>query len=68
MADQARRILPHELKALMDREPVTILDLRRGSWEQSDVKLPEAIRVEPDEYRSYVGSLPQGRTVVTYCT
>ena len=65
--DQAKRITPRELKELMDRGQAIVLDMRRD-WDRSDSKIPGAIRVDPDRYRDYDGSLPQGKTVVTYCT
>jgi rhodanese-related sulfurtransferase len=65
--NDAKRITPAELEELAGRGAVTILDMRR-SWDASDRKIPGAIRVEPDRYRDYTGSLPKGRTVVTYCT
>lgn len=68
MADDVKRILPRELAVLLGRGTVTVLDLRRGSWETSDAKIPGAVRVEPDSYQDYAGQLPRGRTIVTYCT
>jgi rhodanese-related sulfurtransferase len=63
----AKRIQPDELKELIDHGTVTVLDMRRD-WDESDLKIPGAIHVDPDAYMEYAGSLPQGRPVVTYCT
>jgi len=65
---EARRIAPQELKSLIDQGKAVVLDVRRGSYEESDRKIPGAIRVDPARFQDYQGSLPQGRTVVAYCT
>lgn len=67
MTDQAKRITPSELDEMLSYGKVTILDMRRD-WEKADTKIPAAIRVHPDAYKDFVGQLPQGRPVVTYCT
>jgi rhodanese-related sulfurtransferase len=67
MTDQAKRITPQELDEMARFGAVTILDMRR-EWDKADTKIPGAVRVHPDAYREYTGSLPQGRPVVTYCT
>jgi len=67
MTDHAKRITPKELDEMMSFGAVTVLDMRRN-WDAADTKIPGAIRVHPDAYKDYAGSLPQGRPVVTYCT
>ena len=67
MSEQAKRISPQELDEQMQFGSVTVLDMRRD-WERADTKIPGAIRVHPDAYREYTGSLPKGRPVVCYCT
>lgn len=66
--DTAKRIEPDELKRLLDAGSVTVLDLRRDSWQRSDRKIPGAIRGDADRLDASLGALPTGRTVVTYCT
>ncbi len=65
--DAAKRIEPNELAQLMKDGKAVVLDMRRG-WAQSDRKIPGALRVDPERYREFAAALPQGRTVVTYCT
>ncbi len=67
MSDHAKRITPQALAALAHAGNVTILDMRR-EWDTADTKIPGAIRVHPDAFATYTGSLPDGRPVVTYCT
>ena len=66
MTDQAKRIGPREAADLAQKG-VTFLDMRRD-WDRATSKIPGAIRVHPDAYSDYVGSLPQGKPIVTYCT
>ncbi|MEZ0228221.1 MAG: rhodanese-like domain-containing protein [Planctomycetota bacterium] len=67
MTDQAKRVSPQELDGMMRYGAVTVLDMRRD-WDKADTKIPGAIRVHPDAFADYMGSLPEGRPVVTYCT
>jgi rhodanese-related sulfurtransferase len=67
MPDHAKRITPQELDSMMEFGTVTVLDMRRD-WDRADTKIPGAIRVHPDAYKEYAGSLPKDRPVVTYCT
>ena len=64
---EATRIEPNELKGLLAGGTVVILDMRRD-YDESDKKIPGAIRVDPDAYKQYEGSLPRGKTILTYCT
>lgn len=67
MTDQAKRITPEELDEQMRFGSVTVLDMRRD-WDTADTKIPGAIRVHPDAFAAYTGSLPRAKPVVTYCT
>ncbi len=63
------RVTAEELKrCLDDGEDVTILDVRRGSWHRSDVKLRGAVRMELEEILRPEGRVPREVRVVTYCT
>jgi rhodanese-related sulfurtransferase len=66
--DEAVRILPADAKALLDKGEAVFIDVRRGSWSQSNQRIQSAVRVDPDHYEEYLGALPQGKTVITYCT
>ena len=65
----APRVSVEEVKRRMDEgEEMVILDVRRGSWNRSDVKLRGAIRMEPREAYEGDGQLSRDVKIVTYCT
>ncbi len=65
----APRVTIDELNRRMEAgEPVTVLDVRRASYDESDVKVAGAVRIEPDALEQEYRRLPQGPRVVTYCT
>ena len=67
--DDAPRVSPEELKRRIDEgEDVVILDLRRGSWHRSDVKIPGAVRMELEEVDGRLRDLSPEASIVTYCT
>jgi rhodanese-related sulfurtransferase len=64
------RVTADEVKARMDRgEKFTFVDARNPeAWAESDLKLPSAFRLTPEEVEKHVGDLPRDRTIITYCT
>ena len=67
------KLAPDQVKAKLDAgEPVTFLDDRSSkAWGASDVKIPGALRVPPDEVEQHlaeIGTIPKSATVITYCT
>jgi rhodanese-related sulfurtransferase len=64
------RITPDDLKRRLDaHEPVAILDARAAdAWHESDVQIPGAMRVPPDDVGQRLSEIPRDRLVVTYCT
>ena len=63
------RVTPDELKRRLDEgEEVLVLDVRRGSWRRSDVKLRGAVRMELEEILRPEGRVPREVRIVTYCT
>jgi rhodanese-related sulfurtransferase len=67
--DQAPRVNAEELKRRVDAgEEVVILDVRRGSWERSDVKIKGAVRMELQDVLAPDAPLPRGAAIVAYCT
>jgi rhodanese-related sulfurtransferase len=64
------RITTDELRERMESgEDVTIIDTRNPqAWGQSDVKLPEAIRVHADKLEEELPEIPRDKMVVAYCT
>jgi rhodanese-related sulfurtransferase len=50
-------------------EDFVLIDTRNPqAWSQSDVKLPEAIRVPLDSLDESLSKIPKDRHIVTYCT
>ena len=69
MAD-APRITVDELRRRMEAgEDFAIIDVRNPQvWAQSDVMLPEAIRIPLDELEGSLPKIPKDKPIVTYCT
>lgn len=38
------------------------------AWAQSDVTLPNALRVPVDDFEAYLDTIPKDKSIVTYCT
>ena len=64
------RITVEELRKRMEAgEDFTIIDTRNPQqWAQSDVRLPEAIRVPVDKLEEKLPELPKNKPIVAYCT
>ena len=63
------RVTAEELKRRLDEgEDILVLDVRRGSWRRSDVKLRGAVRMELEEILRPEGRVPREVRIVTYCT
>ena len=57
-----------ELKARIGDPSTLVLDVRSdGHWNTSDQKIKGALRVDPDDFNSWVGLFPKSRTIVFYC-
>ncbi len=69
MAD-APRITVEELKRRMEAgEDFTVIDVRNPqAWAESEVQIPEAIRVPLDELDKNLYRIPKSKPVVTYCS
>ena len=65
----APRVSVDELKRRIDAgEEIAILDMRKGSWNRSDVKITGAIRMTPDELDEPGGKVSPDVPIVSYCT
>ena len=64
------RITVDELKKRMEAgEDFVVIDTRNPqAWAQSDVMLPEAIRVPVDNLEEHLREIPKAKPIVTYCT
>jgi rhodanese-related sulfurtransferase len=69
MAD-APRITVEELKRRMEAgEDFTVIDVRNPqAWSESDVQIPEAIRLPLDDLDKNLDRIPKSKPVVAYCT
>lgn len=69
MAD-VPKIAVDELRQRLERgENFTFVDVRNPrAWAESDVMLPQAIRVPLDDFEEYLPQIPKTNNVVTYCT
>ena len=69
MFTEAPRISPDELHDRMQRgDDVVAVDVRRGSYDRSDVKAKDALRIDPNALPADFERIPAGSDVVTYCT
>jgi rhodanese-related sulfurtransferase len=59
-----------EIKRRLDSgEPLIFIDARSAdSWSQSDLQIPNSIRVPPDRTDEFVAVFPQDAPIITYCT
>lgn len=63
------RMTKEELRAVMDKPGVVIIDVRLGgSWTQSDSKIKGAIREDPGAAPSWTNKYSKDQTLVFYCT
>jgi rhodanese-related sulfurtransferase len=64
------RITIDELRRRMEAgEDFTFIDTRNPqAWAQSDVMLPEAIRVLADKFEEHLDEIPKNKPIVAYCT
>ena len=64
------RITIDELRKRMEAgEDFTLVDTRNPqAWAQSDVMVPEAIRVPVDKLEQHIQEIPNDKPIVAYCT
>jgi rhodanese-related sulfurtransferase len=62
-----RRITASELKVLVDRGEVTIIDVRDTSA-YSTAHIPGALQIPVSRIEGEIPYLPKGKPIVTYCT
>ena len=62
------RITKEDLKRRLDaHERLTLIDVRApNAWNASEVRLPEAVRVPPNEVDQHLDEIPRDQLVVTY--
>jgi rhodanese-related sulfurtransferase len=64
------RITVDEVRRRMEAgEDFAFLDVRNPqAWAESDVKLPEAIRIPHDQAKKSLSKIPRDQSIVAYCT
>lgn len=66
--DEAPRIAKEDVKALLSDPAVAVLDARiAADWKKSDKKIKGAVRVDPLDVGTWVGTYPKGRKIIVYC-
>jgi len=69
MPDNLRISTDDLAKKMEAGEDFVVIDTRNPqAWAQSDVKLPEAIRVPADKLEEQLARIPKNKSIVTYCT
>jgi rhodanese-related sulfurtransferase len=67
MSQEVPRISKEDLKEMLGKPDVVIVDVRTGSdWNASTVKVKGAVREEPDKVDSWIEKYPKSKTVVLY--
>ena len=62
------RITKEELKALLDKPDLVIIDVRQNEhWNGSDFKIKGAIREDNSDVKSWVYKYPKDKLIVLYC-
>jgi len=67
MSQEVPRISKEDLKEMLGKPDVVIVDVRTGSdWNASTVKVKGAVREEADKVDSWVEKYPKDKTLVFY--
>ena len=67
-AGEVPKINKEELKAMLDKENVVIIDVRIGKdWKASESKIKGAVREEPKKAKSWAIKYDKEKTYVLYC-
>jgi membrane protein DedA with SNARE-associated domain/rhodanese-related sulfurtransferase len=67
---RSRRLTPDELRArLASADPPSVVDLRTAiAFGVTRETIPDAIRIDPEEFEARHNELPRDRDIVLYCT
>jgi len=67
-AEQAPLMSKEELRTLLDRPEVIVLDVRQASdWTSSEYKIPGAVHADPRDYKKWIDYYPKDKQLVLYC-
>jgi rhodanese-related sulfurtransferase len=68
-ANDAPRISQEELKAKLGSPDLILIDVRtKKDWDVSSGKIVGAIRMDPDTFDDWAGSLAKDKEIVLYCS
>jgi rhodanese-related sulfurtransferase len=64
------RITKEELKEMLDKPDVIVIDVRYGKdWTESKEKIPGAVREDPKKAtKTWAGKYDKDKTIVLYCS
>jgi rhodanese-related sulfurtransferase len=67
-AEDVPRISTEELNNTLENSDLVLLDVRtERDWNKSDIKIIGAIRVDPDDIKSWAGNYSKDQMIVAYC-
>jgi rhodanese-related sulfurtransferase len=67
-AEDVPRISTEELNNTLENSNLVLLDVRtERDWNKSDIKIIGAIRVDPDDIKSWAGNYSKDQMIVAYC-
>ena len=68
LAQEPSRISKEDLKAMLGKPDVVIIDVRAASdWADSDQKINGAVREDPTDAKSWMNKYQKDKTTVLYC-
>ena len=68
LAQEAPRMTKEELKGLMVKPDVVIIDVRaKSDWEGSKEKIQGAVREDPSTVTDWASKYPKDKTLIFYC-
>jgi len=68
LSQEVPRITKEELKGMLGKPDVVVVDVRAGSdWKSSTMKIKGAVREEPDKIDSWMDKYGKDKTLVFYC-
>ena len=69
LAEDVPRMTKEELKELMDKPDVIIIDVRANvDWLGSNLKIKGAVREDPRKVNSWIEKYSKDKTFVLYCS
>ncbi len=67
-AQEAKRMPIEELKGMLGKPDLVIVDVRRDEdWKSSTVKVKGAVREDPEKVDAWMSKYPKDKTLVFYC-